>query len=116
MSFNPMMYKVWQKHHTMIHKRSPSKAENKTERANLNTETSTKPGVAQVLHVAIHSAQTSITCILLATAQVLISNGTKHIMKIRALIDQGSEVMLISESCTNVEVSSKKKRLFSWLE
>lgn len=90
--------KCGKKHHTTIHKRDPSNVENKSELANLNASTeSSKPGPVQVSHVAIHSVQTSTDCILLATAQVRVSNKTGSTLRIRSLIDQGSEVTLISE-------------------
>jgi len=91
--------KCGKKHHTTIHKRNPANTENHSEQANLNasTETSTQPGPSKVLHASIHPVQASTTCILLATAQVLITNEAGRIMKIRALLDQGSEVTLISE-------------------
>ncbi|XP_072757728.1 uncharacterized protein [Anoplolepis gracilipes] len=91
--------KCGKKHHTTIHKRFPSSKENNSENTNPNTsiETIRQPGPSHALHASIHPAQLSTTSMLLATAQVLIINETGRIMKIRALIDQGSEVTLISE-------------------
>ncbi|XP_011258489.2 uncharacterized protein LOC105252680 [Camponotus floridanus] len=91
--------KCGKKHHTTIHKWNPANTENQSEQANLNTsaDTSTQSGPSKVLHTAIHPVQTSTTCILLATTQVLIINKAECTMKIRALLDQGSEVTLISE-------------------
>ncbi|XP_029163322.1 uncharacterized protein LOC114934776 [Nylanderia fulva] len=51
---------------------------------------------SQVLHAAVHANQASM-CTLLATAQMLIANENGRIMKIKALIDQGSEINIISE-------------------
>ncbi|KMQ88387.1 hypothetical protein RF55_12140 [Lasius niger] len=91
--------KCGKKHHTTIYKKNPLNAENSSKRANLtaSADTSTKPNPSQVLHASIHPGQNSTTCILLATAQVLLVNEKGRIMKIRALLDQGSEVTLISE-------------------
>lgn len=91
--------KCGKKHHTTIRKRILSSKENQAEqtKSNASTEALTQSGPSQVLHSASHPLQTSTSCILLATAQVLIMNEKGRIMKIRALIDQGSEVTLISE-------------------
>lgn len=91
--------KCGKKHHTTLHRLNQSKTEDHSEKINPNssTEASTKPGPSQVLHAAIHPDQTSTSCILLATAQLLLINKTGRSMKIRALLDQGSEVTLISE-------------------
>ncbi|XP_011876702.1 PREDICTED: uncharacterized protein LOC105566913, partial [Vollenhovia emeryi] len=91
--------KCGKKHHTTIHRKVPSGKENVSEKtaSNVSTETSTTPGSSQVLHAAINPVQASTNCILLATAQVLLINKAGRIMKIRALIDQGSEITLISE-------------------
>lgn len=88
--------KCGKKHHTTIHKKNPSTTENSSKK-NQNASTDTKPSPSQVLHTSIHPGQNSVTCILLVTARVLLVNENGRILKIRALIDQGSEVTLISE-------------------
>jgi len=87
--------KCGRKHHTTIHKANTStavltkKAEKKEEpAADIPT---TK---ANVHHsVTVHKD----TCILLATAQVKVVSPNGEVAEARALIDQGSEITLISE-------------------
>lgn len=89
--------KCGRRHHTTIHRQSVSNKENRP----VSTGT-TKPSdiittSAQTLHAATTSGYTS-SCILLATAQVVINNcKSGRSLKVRALIDQGSEVTLLSE-------------------
>ncbi|XP_029158933.1 uncharacterized protein LOC114931136 [Nylanderia fulva] len=95
--------KCGKKHHTTIHRRIPSKTESQTEHppAKSSTETSVKTTPSQVLHAAVHSSLASM-CILLATAQMFIANENGRIMKIKALIDQGSEINIISEKLSKL--------------
>ncbi|XP_011859870.1 PREDICTED: uncharacterized protein LOC105557283 [Vollenhovia emeryi] len=96
--------KCGHKHHTTIHQlnkfnNSASKQSDKINTTQPNTDhTNTKTPVASgstVLHSTTALKVTS--CILLATAQVLIQSQKGYIVKARALIDQGSEISLITE-------------------
>lgn len=93
--------KCGHKHHTTIHQGTNSK----TTATNVNSagstaENSKSTGSKQtenhVLHSSINQRSISST-VLLATAQILVVGPNNDIVKARALIDQGSEVSLISE-------------------
>lgn len=86
------------KHHTTIHRHSSldkEKLPDSTKPTNLQ-ETITKATPAQVLQ-SFTTLNDATSHILLATAQVVIFNQKGSTLQIRALIDQGSEVTLISE-------------------
>lgn len=90
--------KCGRKHHTTIHKPTGADKENNFDSTKTTApqESVTKPGPSQVLHVNTNS-DLATSCVLLATAQILIINQKGSILQIRALIDQGSEVTLITE-------------------
>ena len=51
---------------------------------------------ANVLHSTVDKERAA-SCVLLATAQVLVISDRGEVRKVRALLDQGSEISLISE-------------------
>ncbi|XP_071581815.1 uncharacterized protein [Temnothorax nylanderi] len=92
------------KHHTTIHRfkdkqtdsdQTAVKAEQKADSAS----TSTKEQALQSNAKAVNSTSLSgsTPCVLLATAQIIIEGPNGEFTKARALIDQGSEISLITE-------------------
>lgn len=81
-----------QKHHTTIHQKEAAKS-------TISDSTSTTNPAATDTHVL----QVSCRCqpinsgVLLATAQVLAVSSSGETVKVRALIDQGSEISLVTE-------------------
>ncbi|XP_029169628.1 uncharacterized protein LOC114939494 [Nylanderia fulva] len=90
-------HKCGRKHHTTIHQNNPQSSNSESNKSTTkeSTVTSSKSTDAQVLHST--SAQTTSSLVLLATAQVIIISETGEQSRVRALIDQGSEISLISE-------------------
>lgn len=88
--------KCGHKHHTSIHQTNPkiNNFESASSTSENSTLTTSKLTESQVLHSFITQGT---SCILLATAQVLIISENEEITKARVLIDQGSEISLISE-------------------
>ncbi|XP_011883953.1 PREDICTED: uncharacterized protein LOC105571092 [Vollenhovia emeryi] len=89
--------KCGQKHHTSIHTANVSTNENKKSpevKENLSS-TVTKPE-AKVLHSSVKNPLI-VSQVLLATAQVVLISENGRITKVRALIDQGSEISIITE-------------------
>ncbi|XP_071653735.1 uncharacterized protein [Temnothorax longispinosus] len=100
--------KCGSKHHTTIHKfkgkqtnsdQATAKAEPQTD----SSSTSTKEQASQSTSTntnakAVNSTSVSqLTSVLLATAQIIIEGPNGEFTKARALIDQGSEISLITE-------------------
>jgi len=87
------------KHHTTIHQKNNSKNNNSSSATSTSENPSSvesKPAETHVLHSAINQNPIC-SCILLATAQVLVTAANGEETKTRALIDQGSEISLVSE-------------------
>lgn len=90
--------KCGHKHYTTIHKKDKSNAttsnttSSTSETFNSNQSTSAD---TNVLHASSQGKRVK-SGILLATAQVLVTSNGEH-TKARALIDQGSEISLVSE-------------------
>jgi len=105
--------KCGRKHHTTIHKQTSLDKENHIDstKATAPQETVAKAGSSQVLHLNTNSDHAT-SCVLLATAQVVIINQKGSTLQIRALIDQGSEVTLITE---RVVQTLKLPRSQSWI-
>lgn len=93
--------KCGQKHHTTIHQTKYSKTKEKenSERKGSPSETPTT-SESKVLHSSSNISLGS--SILLATAQVIVVSASGKTMNIRALIDQGSEVSIVTERVTQV--------------
>ncbi|XP_024889750.1 uncharacterized protein LOC112466093, partial [Temnothorax curvispinosus] len=93
--------KCGSKHHTTIHQANYSKTKDK-ENSVKNESSSSNPqnSESKVLHSSNNKSVGS--SILLATAQVVIVSSTGQTMKARALIDQGSEVSIITERVTQI--------------
>ncbi|XP_011883580.1 PREDICTED: uncharacterized protein LOC105570749, partial [Vollenhovia emeryi] len=89
--------KCGQKHHTSIHNANVSTNENKkaSEVKDNLSSTVTKPE-AKVLHSSVKNPL-MVSQVLLATAQVVLISENGRITKVRALIDQGSEISIITE-------------------
>lgn len=90
--------KCGKRHHTTIHQNAYSKSNNSTAATSTSknsaaTESSYKE--TNVLHSTIEKPIKS--CILLATAQILVISDKGEVTTAKALIDQGSEISLISE-------------------
>jgi len=75
--------KCGRKHHTTIHNRP----------TNINTDQSTEPKPVNAA-MTFHSTT---SCVLLATAQVKVLDSVGNYTKVRALIDPGSEISLVTE-------------------
>jgi len=87
------------KHHTTIHQKNNSKNNNPSSATSTSENPSSvesKPAETHVLHSAINQNPIC-SCVLLATAQVLVTTANGEKTKTRALIDQGSEISLVSE-------------------
>ncbi|XP_011883842.1 PREDICTED: uncharacterized protein LOC105570992 [Vollenhovia emeryi] len=87
--------KCGHKHHTTIHQTKPVASDPGTNKSTDSSEKTSKPSDAHVLHSS--KEKTTTTSVLLATAQVTIVNSSGETAKARALVDQGSEITLISE-------------------
>ncbi|XP_011861541.1 PREDICTED: uncharacterized protein LOC105558453 [Vollenhovia emeryi] len=74
--------------------RASTSPSNSTEKSTNAEDTASKPQDAQVNHSAVTHKTFSI---LLATAQVKVISAHGETAKVRALIDQGSEISLVSE-------------------
>ncbi|XP_025269128.1 uncharacterized protein LOC112639446 [Camponotus floridanus] len=103
--------KCGRKHHTTIHKQPSLDKQVDSTKATTPQETVTKSSSSQVLHLNINSTHAT-SCVLLATAQVVIINQKGSTLQIRALIDQGSEITLITE---RVAQNLKLSRSHSWI-
>ncbi|XP_071570688.1 uncharacterized protein [Temnothorax nylanderi] len=90
--------KCKKKHHTTIHKEDVSfvKKETKSEPLPQSNSASVDQNQVKVLHSTVDETS-PLSCVLLATAQVLIVSEKNEVRKVRALLDQGSEISLISE-------------------
>ncbi|XP_018406810.1 PREDICTED: uncharacterized protein LOC108782911 [Cyphomyrmex costatus] len=89
--------KCGNKHHTTIHQNTQSKTKASTPVASASENSSeSKSSEVHTLHSS--TEQHSVTsCVLLATAQVVAIAENGENLKARVLIDQGSEISLISE-------------------
>ncbi|XP_029671494.1 uncharacterized protein LOC115240470 [Formica exsecta] len=90
-------HKCGRKHHTTIHQANsqPSCSESGSTKSIESTATAPKTTDTHVLHSI--SSQKISSCVFLATAQVTVVAQNGEISRVRALIDQGSEISLISE-------------------
>ncbi|XP_067209115.1 uncharacterized protein [Linepithema humile] len=91
--------KCGHKHHTTIHQNTNAKSttSNSTQSTSENSPaTEVRSKDTHVLHSSIDQNSIS-ACVLLATAQIVIVSDNGETAKARALIDQGSEISLISE-------------------
>lgn len=91
--------KCTRKHHTSIHEDNFHTEKSKTNNLKGNevaSSNSTKISDAHVLHSSLHRTA-QVSCVSLATAQVLIVSPNGGSSNARVLIDQGSEISLISE-------------------
>jgi len=89
--------KCGQKHHTTIHQKEAAKS-------TPSDSTSTTPSASADTHVLQVSCRTQLTNsgVLLATAQVLAISSNGETIKARALIDQGSEISLVTERLVQI--------------
>lgn len=74
-----------------------------------STATSSKPTETHVLHST--SAKAISSFVILATAQVTVISKNEELSHARALIDQGSEISLISERLVQRLMLPRKKNL-----
>jgi len=91
--------KCGHKHHTTIHQKNNPKTDNSSSAPSKSEKTSSiepKSTETHVLHSSIEQ-RPSCSYALLATAQILVIVHNGEITKARALIDQGSEISLVSE-------------------
>lgn len=90
--------KCGKKHHTSIHQKYTTKNSTSelTSASHTPQDTGSQQSQAHVLHSVLQEKPTC-SCVLLATAEVYIVSTNGETRKIRALIDQGSEISLISE-------------------
>lgn len=86
------------KHHTTIHRQTSGNSAKLPESTKTTTtqEHATRTSPAQVLYSATNLTHLP-SYVLLATAQVIVISPTGDTLQVRALIDQGSEVTLITE-------------------
>lgn len=87
--------KCGRKHHTTIHQINP-KATAEPVKSKDSPSTGSKLTETHVLHSTLES-QVVTSSVFLATAIVIVASANGETMKARALIDQGSEVSLISQ-------------------
>ncbi|XP_011264271.2 uncharacterized protein LOC105256226 [Camponotus floridanus] len=92
--------KCGQKHHTTIHQHKGTTSDTGINPDN-SPVTNPKSTEAHVLHAAKQS-KPSMSSIFLATAQVDVIAPNNETLRARALIDQGSEISLISERIAQV--------------
>lgn len=104
--------KCGHKHHTTIYQTKPVSSNSNSDKSNESPLTSSKPAETHILHSSTKT-QVVASPVLLATDQVTIVSHLGEKANARALIDQGSEISLISERLVQLLRFPRRKSFIS---
>ncbi|XP_018316899.1 uncharacterized protein, partial [Mycetomoellerius zeteki] len=104
--------KCGQKHHTTLHQKPHSPVKPSAEPSTSENSSDAKEKESHSLHTSVNQFSVN-SSVLLATAQVLVVTKEGDSVQARALIDQGSELTLISEHLVQVLRLPRKNSFIS---